>query len=67
MQHLRNLKQATSLFVGMLVSMSRGNFVISLVEHGKRFITSGTGVQGKYSTHVYMGLGVAKRDSNQSF
>ena len=42
-QHLRGLKQETSLFVGILVFMSGWNFVLSWVEHEKSFITSGPG------------------------
>ena len=41
MQHLRDLKQETSSFVSTLVFMSSLNFVLSLVEHKKVFITSG--------------------------
>ena len=41
MQHLRNLKQETSLFVGILVFMSSRNVALSPVEHEKSFITAG--------------------------
>ena len=33
-----------STIVGILISMSRTNFVLTCVEHGKGFITSGPGL-----------------------
>ena len=41
LQHLRDFKQDTSLFVCILVFMSSWNFVLSWVEHEKSFLTSG--------------------------
>ena len=41
MQHLRDLKQETSLFVGILVFMSSRDFVLSVVEHEKKFYNLG--------------------------
>ena len=38
LQHLRDLKQETSLFAGILVFMSSWNFMLSWVEHEKSFI-----------------------------
>ena len=43
MQHLRDLKQETSLFVVILVNMSSWNFVLSWVEHEKKFYNLGPG------------------------
>ena len=40
-KHLRDLKQDTSSFVGILVFMSSRNFVLSQAEHEINFITSG--------------------------
>ena len=38
---MRDLKQETSSFVGILVFMKSWNFVLSWVEHEKSFTTSG--------------------------
>ena len=43
-QYLRHLKQDTSLFVGILVFTSCWNFLLSWVEHKKRFITPGPAI-----------------------
>ena len=40
-QHLRDLKQESSLFVGILLFMSSWNFLLSWVDHEKSFITLG--------------------------
>ena len=45
---LINVKMPT--IVGILTFMSRINFVLSCVEHGKSFITSGPGVVSIFST-----------------
>ena len=38
---MRDLKQESSLFIGILAFMSSKNFVLNRVEHEKSFITSG--------------------------
>ena len=43
---MRDLKQETSDFVGILVFMSSWNFMLSWFEHEKGFITSGPGSKG---------------------
>ena len=46
------LKAKKSLFVGILVSMSSWNFVLSWVEHEKSFITSGPGPNYTYKLAI---------------
>ena len=47
---LINIKMPTT--VGILTFMSRKNFILSYVEHGNSFITSGPGVMDQFHCSV---------------
>ena len=56
---LRDLTQETFIFVGILVFMISWNFMLSWVEHEKKFITSGRGV--KYISNSVLLTGVLNK------
>ena len=55
---LINVKMST--IVGILTFMGRINFALSRVEHGKSFITSGTGYNTQHDVEIDLGSNFAK-------